>query len=82
MGAGAVCSVYTLITHVCLIFPNIIVNLTIWNLEYSRDHKSIGCYHQLYMITSGFSERIFFIIFFFSCVASMIVESNNPTTLI
>ena len=77
------CSVYTLITHVCLIFPNIIVNLTIWNLEYSRDHKSIGCYHQLYMITSGFSERNFFIIFFFfSCVASMIVESNNPTTLI
>jgi len=82
MGGEAVCSVYTLIDRVCIIFPNIIVNLTIWILEYSSDHKSIGCYHQLYMITSGFSERNFFIIFFFSRVASMIVESYNPTALI
>ena len=47
MGGVAVSSVYTLIDHVCLIFPNIIANLTIWILERSRDHKSIACYHQL-----------------------------------
>ena len=41
MGGRAMCFMYTLIDRVRLIFPNIIVNLTVWILECSRELEKL-----------------------------------------
>ena len=41
MGGRAMCFMYTLIDRVSLIFPNIIVNLTVWILECSRELEKL-----------------------------------------